>query len=303
MNRPIQNELDEISNIIVNTSELRGENNPNFNLSYISSNNTFHSESNNPSLYINCPIFESKEEWKKNNTTKDEISSTEERELYLIENLNNLRIPPKNPFSILAKKRRGRAKQKRKQNEINEKEKYNEDNDYNKIHDKHTIDNLLRKIQVHYLTFIVQFLNEILEFLNFKQRFLNLTYKFKSNVNKKFFNSLKTKTIGDIISNQISVKYKKVALNKNENVYKETKWNKILNNIFSENYLLFFKKIYFKSKIIINLEEYGLNQKLILSEKAQMYKDLIENEEYVYKRNINDCLNRYFFCNSLFTTE
>ena len=149
----------------------------------------------------------------------------------------------------------------------------------------------------------MQFLNEILKFLNFKERFLRLSYEFKSNINKTFFNSLKTKTIRDIICTQISVKYKKVAQNTNENIYEQIKWNKILNKIFSENYLLFFRKIYFKSERIINLKEYGLNQKLILSEKAQMYKDLIENEDYVYKRNLKDCVNRHFFSDSLFITE
>ena len=79
-----------------------------------------------------------------------------------------------------------------------------------------------------------------------------------------------------------------MALNINENIYEQTKLNKILNKIFSENYLL---------------KEYGLNQKLILSEKAQIYKDLIGKEDYVYKRDLKDCVNRHFFSNSLFSTE
>ena len=300
MSRPNQkNELEEISNIIGNTPGLRKEDNIPYILS--SENNTFHLESNNTSFYLNFPIFRHPEERNKNNTIKDEKSQTEEKKVYLIENLKNMGASPKKPFTTLTKKRRGRSKQERKQKEINVKD--NEDNDYIKIHDKHTADNLLKKIQVHYLTFIVQFLNEILKFLNLEQRFRNLVYEFKSNVNKEFVNSLKTKTIGDIISTQISIKYKKVALNINKNIYEQTKLDIILNKIFSENYLLFFRKVYFKSERIINLKEYGLNQKLILSEKAKMYKDLIENKEYVYKRYLKDCVNRHFFSNSLFTTE
>ena len=303
MNRPNQNnELDEISNINGNISGLRTEDNLNFISPYISSSesNAFRLESNNDSFYFNLPIFYIQEEEKKNNTKKDEKSLTEERDLYLIQNLTK-RLSPRKPFKTLIKKKRGRPKQERKQKEIYEKD--NEGNDYIKIHDKHTADNLLRKIQVHYLTFIIKFLNEILKFLNLEQKFLNLAYEFKSSVNIKFFNSLKTKTIRDIICTQISAKYKKVALNINENIYEQTKLNKILNKIFSENYLLFFRKIYFKSERIINLKEYGLNQKLILSEKAKMYKDLIENKDYVYKRNLKDCVNRHFFSDSLFTTE
>ena len=300
MSRPNQNnELDKISNIIGNTPGLRKEDNIPYILS--SENNTFHLESNNTSFYLNLPIFRHPEERNKNNTIKDEKSPTENKELYLIENLKNIGASPKKPFTTLTKKRRGRSKQERKQKEINVKD--NEDNDYIKIHDKHTADNLLKKIQVHYLTFIVRFLNEIFKFVNLKQRFRNLAYEFKSNVNKEFVNSLKTKTIGDIISTQISIKYKKVALNINKNIYEQTKFDTILNKIFSENYLLFFRKVYFKSERIINLKEYGLNQKLILSEKAKMYKDLIENKDYVYKRYLKDCVNRHFFSNSLFTTE
>ena len=44
----------------------------------------------------------------------------------------------------------------------------------NKIHDKHTIDNVLRKIQVNYMTFLTSFINEILKNLNFNERFLKL---------------------------------------------------------------------------------------------------------------------------------
>ena len=301
MNRPNQNNELEISNINGNISELRKKDNLNFISPYISSKeyNAYHLESKNDSFYLNLPIFDIQKQGEKNNTKKEEQNQTKERELYL-QNLIK-RVSGRKLFKTLTKKKRGREKQERKQKEIYDKD--NQANDYIKIHDKHTADNLLKKIQVHYLTFIVQFLNEILKFLNFKERFLRLSYEFKSNINKTFFNSLKTKTIRDIICTQISVKYKKVAQNTNENIYEQIKWNKILNKIFSENYLLFFRKIYFKSERIINLKEYGLNQKLILSEKAQMYKELIENEDYVYKRNLKDCVNRHFFSDSLFITE
>ena len=244
MSRPNHNnELDEISNIIGNTPGLRKEDS----IPYISwsENNTFHLESNNTSFYLNFPIFRHPEERNKNNTIEDEKSPTEERKLYLIEKFNNLRISPSRPFTILNKKRRGRVKRERYQDELNEEE--NEDNDYIKIHDKNTADNLLRKIQVHYLNFIVQFLNEILAFLNFRERFLKLSYEFKSNIKKEFVKSLKTKTILEIICTQISNKYKK-DLYYNRNIYEQTKWNKVLNKIYSQNYLLFFRKIYFKSK-------------------------------------------------------
>ena len=73
---------------------------------------------------------------------------------------------------------------------------------------------------MHYLTFIVSFLIEILSFLNLKEKFLSLSYKYKMNVQKEFVNSLKTKTIGDIICVQRSDKYN-YDLNYNENIYEK----------------------------------------------------------------------------------
>ena len=99
MNRPNQNnELEEISNIIENTPGLRKEDNIPYILS--SENNTFHLESNNTSFYLNFPIFRHPEERNKNNTIKDEKSPTEERKLYLIENLKNMGPLQKNHLQL-----------------------------------------------------------------------------------------------------------------------------------------------------------------------------------------------------------
>ena len=52
--------------------------------------------------------------------------------------------------------------------------KKRKDNEKNLIfHDRNRTDNLLRKIQVHYLSFIVSYVNDILKNLNIKKNFLN----------------------------------------------------------------------------------------------------------------------------------
>ena len=303
MTRANQNkELDIILNINGNSPGLRIENDIEFTSSFVSQgeNNSFHLESYNAPLSINLPIFEIQEKEKLNDEIKDEKSPTEERELYIIKKkLNNLNLTLKNPFIILnKKKKRGRAKQKRKQEGINE----NEDNN-NKIHDKNRSDNLLTKIQVHFIKFIVQFLNEILCHLKYKQKFSNINYKFKKNVKKEFVKYLKTQTIGDIICTQKSNKYKKV-LNENKNIYEQTKENKVLSKIYSENYVTFFRKIYFKSERIINLRAYGGNEKIILTDKARMFKDIIKDQEYVYKKILINCVyNNFMPYSLLFETE
>ena len=81
-------------------------------------------------------------------------------------------------------------------------------------HDKYWMDNILRKIQNHFLSFIIFFINDILKALNYEQRFLKLDQSFKVNIKKDFVESLKKKTIGEIIDNKISTKYKKKIDNK-----------------------------------------------------------------------------------------
>ena len=120
-------------------------------------------------------------------------------------------------FELIQKKRkRGRPKAVY----INDLKKYN------KIHGKNQTDNLLRKIQVHYFSFIVSFLNNILRTLKYKRKFLKLNYEYKSNINKNFIDSLKEKTIGQIICNKISNKYKEE--NSNILLYDKIKRNTIM---------------------------------------------------------------------------
>jgi len=198
----------------------------------------------------------------------------------------------KNESTQLTKKKRGRGKATNL--EKNE-----------KIHDKFSTDNLLRKIQVHYLTFIVNFINIILKKLNYEQRFFKLDYELKKNANKKYFDSLKTKKIGEILCNKISIKYKKQNVNANFEIYDQIKDNEILKKILSENYIKLFKKIYYKSNKTINLREYGLDEEIILTKPVKMFKDLLKDNEALdinkeYKKNIVECAVQNYLPDSIF---
>ena len=175
-----------------------------------------------------------------------------------------------------------------------------------KTHDKFSTDNLLRKIQVHYLTFIINFINIILKLLNYEQRFFKLDYEMKKNVNKKYFDSLKNKTIGEILCNKISTKYKKQNENANFETYDQLKDDEILKKIFAENYIKIFKKIYYKSYKTINLKEYGLDQEINLTKPVKMFKDLLKDNEdsdldnKEYQKNIVECAIQNYLPDSIF---
>ena len=221
-----------------------------------------------------------------------DITENEKNNLYFVKNLKKIQKEKSVKF-IIKKKKRGREKKK----------------NLKKIHDKNTIDNVLRKIQVNYMSFLISFINEILNNLKYKEKFCKLDYKIKQNVNNKFFESLKTKNIGEIICSNISGKYKKDGKNnkdilekikeKKNNKEINNKENEVIINILSENYFDFFRKIYYKSSKLINLEEYGLDKQITLSDKVKMYKDFLNKNKELdksedYNNNINNCVkNKY----------
>jgi hypothetical protein len=179
----------------------------------------------------------------------------------------------------------------------------------NKIHDKFSFDNLLRKIKNHSLSVIVPFLNAILIVLDIKEEFFQLSYEFKKKIKNNYFCELKKKTLGDIICNKISPKYKH---DENENIilYKKLQNHEVLKNIFKMEYITFFKRYYMESKKCINLKVFGLEKEIILPEKCKMYNDLIEsikkskdedNENYI--KSIKKCIDKHYISKNLFKTN
>ena len=224
-------------------------------------------------------IFDFYFSYEANSIKNDEI---EEKRIYFVDNSEDTK---KEKTKKLLK--RGK---KRKDNEKNL-----------TFHDKNSSDNLLRKIQVHYLSFIVSYLNDILKNLNYKKKFLKLNYKFKSNINKNFVDSLKKKTIGDIISTEISVKYKNKDKNVNKALYEKIKDNDVLKKIFEDNYLKLFRQVYYKSHKKINLKEYGLNKEIILSKNVKMVDDLLKNNNDLDGiKKIKESIIKNFLPDSIF---
>ena len=206
----------------------------------------------------------------------------------------------KNKKEIISFKKRVSTGRKRKitindkqNNEIKEKEKF---------HDKNRVDNLKRKIQVHYMSFILSFLNEIITQLKIVKQFLKIDYHIKKDVHKNKLNELKEKTIGDIISGEISTKYKHNDKNHNKIIVDDLSKNEVLRNILSQNYLSFFKEFYYKSNNRISLRRFGVDEEIILSDKVKMYKDFLKNKDFdfLHIMKINRCVHKYFYPELIF---
>ena len=184
---------------------------------------------------------------------------------------NNLVEPIHKPVFILRKKNRGNQREEINQKKIINKEHINLISNFSeshnikvkclknkkrkiknsKIHTSHTAlseDNILRKIQVHFLSFIVNYTNDVI-FALFNdseiRRFNHLNYSFKKKVKHKYIEDLKKKTIGDILKTDITPKYKKITKNINSLIYDEI-INKYpsFKNFFEINYLNLFRQYY-----------------------------------------------------------
>lgn len=169
-----------------------------------------------------------------------------------------------------------------------------------KTHTATDWDNNLRKIQNHFLNFVISYLNNIIySYLTKKDLyFLKFSYSDKKNVKFEYVEKLKNYNIKQLLENLgMSTKYKATQLKKNENINE-----KILNDlckydwfdkVIQTKFLKLFK-VYYNQKC--PLKEISLNGKKIPFEDTECFynllkknkgneKKLIETAEAVYLNN------------------
>ena len=144
-------------------------------------------------------------------------------------------------------------------------------------------ENIITKIQVHYLNFIVSFLNDcVLNILGEEKTkefsFLNFNYKDKLNSSKKHLDKMKKSTILDILKNiDISDRYKNYSKNTNKMNVEALIKNPYFRYIFEKNFLEFFKEYYNEGK---PLKEFTIfDKKIILSEETESFYSLLEENK------------------------
>ncbi len=148
------------------------------------------------------------------------------------------------------------------------------------IHTALDDDNILRKIQVHFLTFLVSFTNDYIDtiFPKMKKKdvlhFKNLDYKIKKVINYKSIEKLKNTTIGEILQQQASPKNKSCEGNINKIIYIKIceKCPELNFNYFNKLFKEFFIEYYYnKNERVIILNGVSIN----LSNRTQGFNELI----------------------------
>ena len=154
-------------------------------------------------------------------------------------------------------------------------------------------DNIIRKIQVHFLSFIIYFCNDLIQaFLpTYKDLcFKNIQYELKKTVNHAYIENLKSKNIGDILQLTASPKNKKFSGNINQITYnKICILNPFLKEFFKLSYLDMFNNYYCQNLREIDVE----GCKVKLSQRTRLFIDLI-SKNISSAEKIKEIAEEYF---------
>ena len=143
--------------------------------------------------------------------------------------------------------------------------------------------------------------NDLLKQKGERGRFKKIDASFKERVDFDYFNELNKKKLFEILILKPSRKYNKNSDEfYNLKLYEKIKNKPIFKNLLEENYLEFFRNIYYKSEKRINLKKYtddGRDEILILSDNIKTYKDKIEKFTDPEKREDYEKITRKLYIN------
>ena len=157
-------------------------------------------------------------------------------------------------FKIEKNKKRGRKSRKKK-----------------KFHLKSDFDNVLTKIQIHFLNFLINISNDVLKATLTKNNlhFKHINYNFKKKITYEHIKYLKTVPIKVLLEKDISSKYRKYSKDFNSKILQQvipsSKW---IEEFFNMKYLSLFRIYYNNCKPLKQINFNGKNINLSLNTKS-----------------------------------
>ena len=152
-----------------------------------------------------------------------------------------------------------------------------------------------RKIQVHYIRFIINFSNDALKAENISKcyKFKQIDTSIKETINYIHVKKLRQSSIGDIIQKDISNKYKRYDKSENRKIFKKvvasSEW---LRELFMMNYLELFNYYYNQEKPLRKLV--FKNKEIYLSIKTKSFFDLLEKYDDI-RNELIDTVNIIYY--------
>lgn len=158
-----------------------------------------------------------------------------------------------------------------------------------KEHSKFEKDNIMRKLNIHFISFIVKYVNFNIQKLISKHQplFINLSYEFKKKINNSTFAELKNMNLGEILRNEGSWKNKRNLIYEsdyNEKIFKSV-YKTSLKDLLDTNYINFYREVY-SSSSFVDKKYLGIYKApkniLFFSDflKKEIKKDKIKGELY-----------------------
>lgn len=157
-------------------------------------------------------------------------------------------------------------------------------------HDSNSYDNIISKIQVHFLNFLISFLNDAIDSIFEKNKnihFVKFNYAEKSNRKNEYLAKMKSSTIKDLLLNiDISRKYKKFEKNINKKLVEKLDQFPFFQQVFKMNFLKLFYYYYnnkqpFDQKLLI------FDQEIILSGKTKSFYNLLDKNQELEENIMN----------------
>ena len=157
-----------------------------------------------------------------------------------------------------------------------------------KTHDKNAFDNIITKVQVHFISFLINLSNDVIKELLEEDKVLilkDIDYKIKRNVksaNLEFFKGL---TIKDILQMPVSKKFSSINENHNIDILEQVvNISETSKKFFNMNFVDTFEKYFNNCKPLSTIT---INDKNIsLSKETKCFYDLIQKNPMIEKQLI-----------------
>ena len=168
------------------------------------------------------------------------------------------------------------------------------------IHDKNALDNILRKLNCHFINcFIIPMINEL---INSEEKFLKISYNYIKDVSEIKFIELKQKSIGVIIQQDINKKYSTKPPNHNKKLFDIVREDEDIKNFLNKIYIDIFRNYYFENKKEIIFADSYIELKKVETLKdfiLKKNKDNDENKKRRYEQRIYEVIKKKYFTSKL----
>ena len=161
------------------------------------------------------------------------------------------------------------------------------------VHGSDSWDNIERKIQVHFLTFLINFCNDALktEYEHSKYTFKQINYSNKTNVSHNYIKHLKGCNIKDILNLEISLKYKNYQRNANKDLLNKVESSDWLDKLFQMNWIELFNYYYNNEKPLNKI--IFENKEIFLSYETKSFYFLLKKYKNLRQKIIDIAKNVY----------